>query len=193
MPASCRPPQALRRFSSPAVESLIAATCAKIHDPDLAWLFANCFPNTLDTTVTFSRDAAGRPDTFIITSDIDAMWLRDSTNQVWPYLSLAKSDPAIRDLIHGLIRRQTACVLLDPYANAFYRHADTVSHWQSDSTIMQPGVHERKSELDSLASVLRLATEYFRITQDTTPFDSRFLDAVSLIIQTIRREQQDSD
>ena len=151
-------------------------------------MFGNCFPNTLDTTVDFNM-VDGRPDTYIITGDIDAMWLRDSTNQVWPYVSLAKDDPAIRDLIRGLMRRQARCVLLDPYANAFYRTPDKVSQWKSDHTAMKPGVHERKYELDSLASVLRLAAGYHEATGDATPFDEQFRAAIRRIIQTIRDEQ----
>ena len=71
-------------------------------------MFENCFPNTLDTTVDFSV-SDGRPDTYVITGDIDAMWLRDSTAQVWPYLPLMKEDDALRQLIAGVINRQTRC------------------------------------------------------------------------------------
>jgi len=64
-----------------------------IADPELAWLFENCFPNTLDTTVTFGTHE-GRPDTYVITGDINAMWLRDSTAQVTPYLPFARKERA---------------------------------------------------------------------------------------------------
>jgi meiotically up-regulated gene 157 (Mug157) protein len=78
-----------RKFVSHAVEETISRVKAGIGDPELAWMFENCYPNTLDTTVQFS-ETAGRPDTFIVTGDIDAMWLRDSACQVWPYVPLAK-------------------------------------------------------------------------------------------------------
>ena len=74
-----RPPYESRTFHSTAVDNYIENTAQLIADPDLATLFSNCLPNTLDTTV-FHAD--GRNDTFIITGDIPAMWLRDSTNQV---------------------------------------------------------------------------------------------------------------
>jgi len=118
-----------------------------------AWLFANCFPNTLDTTVFFDPDG---PDTFVITEDILAMWLRDSSAQLWPYLPFIQDDPELDRLFQGAIKRQVHCILLDPYANAFYqKHRE--SPWHTDKTEMHPGIHERKWELDSLAYFLRLS------------------------------------
>src|SRR5215831_9752675 len=79
-----RTPEAKRKFKSPAVEKTIQFVRASIGNKELGWMFENCFPNTLDTTVDFEV-IEGRPDTYVITGDIDAMWLRDSTAQVWPY------------------------------------------------------------------------------------------------------------
>ena len=76
-----RPAPADRRFSSPAVEAAITRVGARIADPELRLMFGNCLPNTLDTTV-FPGTFEGHPDTFVITGDIDAMWLRDSSAQV---------------------------------------------------------------------------------------------------------------
>ena len=87
-----RTPPARRKFKSAAVEQVIDRVKSTIGNRELAWMFENCFPNTLDTTVDFSV-VGGRPDTYVITGDIDAMWLRDSTAQVWPYLPLMKDDP----------------------------------------------------------------------------------------------------
>ena len=194
---SRRPPLEKRTFTSPVIERVISETAARIADPELAWLFSNCLPNTLDTTITFTPDdgtgGGGNPDTFVITGDIDAMWLRDSTNQVWPYIPFAKECPKLRALLHGLIRRQAKCVLLDPYANAFYRDPERQSPWKSDHTLMKPGIHERKYELDSLAAVLRLAAGYYEATHDPTPFDDLFLESLTLILDTITHEQLGSN
>ena len=86
-----RPAPGARRFTSPAVEAAIARVGARIADPKLRLMFGNCLPNTLDTTV-FPGSYEGHPDTFVITGDIDAMWLRDSSAQVWPYLPFARDD-----------------------------------------------------------------------------------------------------
>ena len=64
-------------------------------DPVLAAIFANCFPNTLDTTVQLGT-FEGKPDTAVITGDIPAMWLRDSSAQVWPYITFASKDATLR-------------------------------------------------------------------------------------------------
>ncbi len=191
--ASRRPAPRDRRFVSLAVEAEIARVSAQIADPELAWLFANCYPNTLDTTVEVAM-LGGRPDTFVLTGDIPAMWLRDSSAQVWGYLHLAKSDPALQRLYRGLIGRHARSVLIDPYANAFARDpaaARSPLFWATqDRTAMRPGVAERKWEIDSLCHVVRLAWGYWRATGDTTPFDSEWHRAAQLIVATLRAEQR---
>ncbi len=160
-----------------------------IRDEEIAWLFENCFPNTLDTTIDFEI-IDGKPDTFVITGDIDAMWLRDSTAQVWPYMPLIKKDDKLRKLVKGLINRQVKCVLLDPYANAFFKDKSRISEWSSDKTQMLPGIHERKWEIDSLCYVVRLANEYYQITEDNSIFDEDWNKAMKSIVKTFKTEQR---
>ncbi len=189
---SHRPPNAQRKFVSPAVEALIARTKAKIGDPELAWLFENCYPNTLDTTVQLGS-LHGKPDTFIVTGDIDAMWLRDSSAQVWPYVPLAAHDEPLRRLFRGLIRRQALCISIDPYANAFLPdpRAKTPLSWaQQDLTDMHPGVAERKWEIDSLCYPIRLAHAYWQATGDREPFDDDWRAAMRTVLTTFREQQR---
>ena len=186
---SKRPPAAERKFTSRAVEEKIAVVKKTIADAELAWLFENCFPNTLDTTVDFEM-IDGKPDTYVITGDIDAMWLRDSTAQVWPYLSLIKNDEHLQQLIKGVINRQVKCIRLDRYANAFYKDENKISEWKSDLTEMKPGVHERKWEIDSLCYPIRLAHQYWKLTGDTTPFDENWEEAISLTVKTFKEQQR---
>ena len=184
-----RTPPAKRKFTSAAVEKTIAEVQSKVGNRELAWMFGNCFPNTLDTTVDFEI-IDGKPDTYVITGDIDAMWLRDSSAQVYPYLSLVKEDAKLQQLIAGVINRQTRCILLDPYANAFYKDATKVSEWKSDFTDMKPGIHERKWEVDSLCYPIRLAYQYWKDTGDTAPFDEQWQKAIALTVQTFREQQR---
>jgi hypothetical protein len=191
LPAA-RPAPADRRFTSPAVEACIMRVKAQIRDRDLATLFENCFPNTLDTTVTAST-IDGRPDSFVITGDIDAMWLRDSSAQVWPYLSLASGDADLTALYRGLIARQARCILIDPYANAFMREPSAVTNlsWaHHDRTEMKPGVAERKWEIDSLCWPVRLAHGYWRATGDLAPFDDTWRQAMRTVVDTFRVQQR---
>ncbi|RKD91328.1 glycoside hydrolase family 125 protein [Mangrovibacterium diazotrophicum] len=188
---SNRPPLAKRNFSSKAVEDAITATKAKLKDPKLAWMFENCFPNTLDTTVEFGM-LNGKPDTFVITGDIHAMWLRDSSAQVWPYLPLANKDAELKKLLAGVIYRQTQCVLLDPYANAFNKTKEEKVEWMSDQTDMKQGLHERKWEIDSLCYTVRLAYHYWKTTGDDTVFDADWQKAAASIVDTFKVQQRKS-
>jgi meiotically up-regulated gene 157 (Mug157) protein len=157
-----RPPSDQRTFSSPAVEETLQRVKSRVGDAELAWLFENCYPNTLDTAITLT-ELDGKADTFIVTGDIPAMWLRDSSAQVWPYLPLARSDEGLRRMYHGLIHRHARCILIDPYANAFQRDPQgtkPLSWAVTDKTDMKPGVAERKWEIDSLCYVIRLAHGY---------------------------------
>lgn len=186
---SMRPALRLRKFRSKAVEETIKEIESFLgRDSEMAWLFANCFPNTLDTTVNFS-DKEGKPDTFVITGDINAMWLRDSSAQVWPYVSLTGSDGELRELIAGVINRQVKCIHTDPYANAF-NEGPGQSEWMSDLTEMKPELHERKWEIDSLCYPVRLAHGYWKTTGDTSVFDASWSSAMRLIIKTFRDQQR---
>jgi meiotically up-regulated gene 157 (Mug157) protein len=181
-----------RHFRSKAVDAAIKTFQSKVKNPELNWLFENCFPNTLDTTV-YHKEVDGRPDTYVITGDIDAMWLRDSSAQVWPYLQFVNEDKPLKNLIAGVINHQTKCILKDPYANAFYGDPQKVGEWKSDHTDMRPGVHERKWEIDSLCYPIRLAFHYWKKTGDKAPFDAQWKNSVATILKTFKEQQRKHD
>ena len=187
-----RPAEAERLFRSEAVEAEIARIKGVLSNAKLAWMFENCFPNTLDTTVRYRKDDNGKDDTVVYTGDIHAMWLRDSGAQVWPYLQLANKDEHLRSMLAGVIRRQFKCIELDPYANAFLDPYDpNPDHqWMSDQTQMRPELHERKWEIDSLCYPLRLAYEYWLVTGDDSVFDEHWMAAVRNILKTFREQQR---
>lgn len=184
-----RPAASERKFTSKAVEKTISKIKKSIADQELAWLFENCFPNTLDTTVNY-YEKGDIPYTYVITGDIDAMWLRDSSAQVFPYLQLANEDAKLKKLLKGVVNKQVEFVLLDPYANAFFDDPNKVSEWKNDLTLMRPGVHERKWEIDSLCYVMRLSYHYWKTTGDTTIFDQQWQNAMKLILQTFKEQQR---
>lgn len=186
-----RPDKKERLFHSKEVEKQIKRVKGLLTNQKLAWMFENCFPNTIDTTVHYRVGEDGKNDTFVYTGDIHAMWLRDSGAQVWPYVQLANSDPELKAMIEGVIRRQFKCIILDPYANAF-NDGPTGGEWMSDNTDMIPDVHERKWEIDSLCYPLRLAYEYWKVTGDDSIFDNEWLVAMNKIYDTFITQQRKS-
>lgn len=186
-----RPPIEKRKFISESIESKIAEVKSKLKDRELGRLFENCFPNTLDTTVEF-KYIDGKPDTFVITGDINAMWLRDSTAQIWPYLPFANEDDKLKALLEGVINRQVKCILIDPYANAF-NDGPTGSEWAKDITDMKPELHERKWEIDSLCYPIRLAYGFWKETGETKYFNDDWRKAITLILKTFKEQQRKKD
>lgn len=178
-----------RHFTSQLVEDMIKEFQKNVPDKELGWMFNNSLPNTLDTTV-YDESTAARKLTYVITGDIDAMWLRDSSAQVWPYIQFLNDDAKLKDLILGLINKQSECVNIDPYANAFYNDPEKKGEWFSDHTDMKPGLHERKWEIDSLCYPIRLAYHYWKETNDTTPFDDIWVKAQEKTLQTFKEQQR---
>ena len=201
---SKRPAEKDRLFRSEVIDKKIEEVKQLLSgNPKLAWMFENCFPNTLETTVHYRTIASpsgedgggpGEDDTFVYTGDIHAMWLRDSGAQVWPYVQFANEDTALKKMLRGVILRQWKCINIDPYANAF-NDGPTGGDWQSDRTDMKPELHERKYEIDSECYPIRLAYEYWRVTGDATVFGEQWLQAITKqaitkILQTFREQQR---
>ena len=186
---SQRPAENDRLFRSDAVEAKIKEVSSMLTNPRLAWMFTNCFPNTLDTTVHFGKDDEGNPRTFVYTGDIHAMWLRDSGAQVWPYVQLANDDPNLKEMLAGVINCQFSLIGIDPYANAF-NDGPTGTGWQKDRTKMDPNLHERKWEIDSDCYPIRLAYQYWKTTGDTSVFGDKWIIAITRILQTFREQQR---
>ena len=183
-----RPAVKDRLFRSQVVDKRIEEVKKMLKNPYLAWMFENCFPNTLDTTVHYSN-INGTDDTFVYTGDIHAMWLRDSGAQVFPYVDFANEDPQLKKMLRGVILRQWKCICIDPYANAF-NLGPTGSEWESDETDMKSELHERKYEIDSLCYPIRLAYEYWKKTGDSSIFGESWLQAIKAILKTFREQQR---
>jgi uncharacterized protein len=89
--------------------------------PALFNILVKAFPNTMGTTVQHYNVSKGNESTYIITGDIEAMWLRDSTNQFIPYIRMNQNCTHIPALTRGLLNTQAEFLMVDGYTNAFKR------------------------------------------------------------------------
>lgn len=187
---SQRPEVGKRLFSSPTIEREIERVTSQLTNKKLAWMFANCFPNTLETTVHARHLSDGRPDTFVYTGDIHAMWLRDSGAQVYPYVQFADRDKALSDMIAGVVNRQMMLINIDPYANAFNDGVSGAENKSDVSERMPPEVFERKWEIDSHCYPIRLAYALWKSTGRTDIFAEEWVEAMRNIYSTLREQQR---
>ena len=167
----------------------ITELCGAEH-ADWAENFNAAFANTLTTTVNRHDDGT----TFLLTGDIPAMWLRDSTAQVRPYLVIAAEDPDLSDMIAGLVRLQFRYIGIDPHANAF-NEEPTGATWDPDdrSNFSSPWLWERKYEVDSLCYPIQLAWLLHANTGRTDHFDDTFVSGVRRILDVFETEQHHED
>ncbi|KAK6499754.1 hypothetical protein TWF481_010110 [Arthrobotrys musiformis] len=212
-----RPVPECRSFRSQAVESVIKDMTTRLVDKDLARLFENCYPSTLDTTVRWHVTGEEKEDTgaaagvrsilggdnvkgaqsFIVTGDINAEWLRDSTNQLAGYMPLLRKDEKLKKLVWGAINTQAGYVIESPYCNAFQpprgSHVKPANNGQDDS--VHPSydfraVFECKYEIDSLANFFSLANQYYAHTGDLSFVTTRFISAVESVFNVLEEQAQ---
>lgn len=156
----------------------------KVIYPELAPFFKKCFLNTIETTVTPLDDGTY----FVITGDIPAMWLRDSTAQLKPYIRYANEDDDLKSILRGVIARQCAFVNLDPYSNAWC--AVKLSRDSRDETdYYNDLIWERKYETDSLCAPIYLAHEYYHQTLDSSIFTESFKGMLERVAAVFKAEQ----
>lgn len=149
-------------------------------------MFHNIFSDAIKNATEKGPD-----DTyFVATGDIPAMWLRDATFQVLPYLEVLDKIPELKEIILGVLKLELRYVQHDPYANAFNQTASG-AHWSDDETDIAVSdlVWERKFEIDSLCAPIFLALKYHQKTGETALFDDEFWQTVALIMDTFETEQ----
>lgn len=156
----------------------------ELNYPALAKLVKPCFLNTIETTVKQLRE----DEYFVITGDIPAMWLRDSSFQVMHYVPYAREDVSLRKIIIGIIAKQIEQILIDPYANAFNENENGAGH--KDITRQNDWIWERKYELDSLCAPLYLMHRFWRETGDESIFGEEFLKMSDKVYQVMKTEQK---
>lgn len=187
----------------------------KMVNKDLARLFENAFPNTLDTTVRWHDDGtvkhtelkvrtnarnAGQwegAQSFVVTGDINAEWLRDSTNQLLQYQPLVKADPAIYNLILGAINTQAEYVITSPYCNAFQPPPDSKlpASQNGQNDVVHPAyessfVFECKYELDSLAAFLSLGNSFYNHSKSLDFLTPRWYLALDTLLGVLEQQSE---
>ena len=211
-----RPSTHCRTFESDLVEQIIEDMSKKMKDKDLARIFENAFPNTLDTTVRWHVDGTEKTEnplhfkypsaeqgkwegaqSFIVTGDINAEWLRDSTNQLAQYQKLSKKDKSIHNLILGAINTQSEYVIESPYCNAFQppppSRLPPSNNGGSDAVhpAYEPSqVFECKYELDSLAHFLSLGNQFYNHTGSTSFLTPRWYSALQTLLNVLDEQSK---
>ncbi|PPQ77322.1 hypothetical protein CVT25_010904 [Psilocybe cyanescens] len=212
-----RPAPACRTFNSSAVEKVIVDMKSLLKDPDLARLFENTFPNTLDTTVKYFSKSENLA--FIITGDITAQWLRDTANQFAHYHSLLSVDPDLATLVKAVINNEARYVAQYPYCGSFQPPPESglaPSHndWADGVTVNPQVIHvsnsgsfsltrecksrpvnnqtvfECKYEIDSLCGFLKLSRSYYNATRDSSFMNANWRDAIDQIFRVINEQSQ---
>ncbi|KAH7930264.1 hypothetical protein BV22DRAFT_1028488 [Leucogyrophana mollusca] len=194
-----RPDPACRTFNSTIVEKVISDMTTRLKDPDVARLFENTFPNTLDTTVKYYDQSKNLA--FIITGDITAQWLRDTGNQFAHYRSLLSLDKDLATLVKAVINNEARYVTQYPYCGAFQPPpesglAPTHNDW-ADGVVVNPPVNnqtvfECKYEIDSLCGFIKLSVSYYQATKDTSMMNNNWLYAIDQIFRVINEQSQPS-
>ncbi|KAH9951757.1 Six-hairpin glycosidase-like protein [Amylocystis lapponica] len=192
-----RPSPACRTFNSSAVEDVISNMTVRLKDPDIARLFENSFPNTLDTTVRYFNSTENLA--FIITGDITAQWLRDTGNQFAQYHSLLSIDPELATLVKAVINNEARYVSQYPYCSAFQPPPESglspsFNGYAIDVIVNPPvdnqTVFECKYEIDSLCSFLKLSRSYYQATNDSSFMNDEWNTAIAQIFNVIYEQSQ---
>ena len=193
-----RPPLNCRTWVSESVEERISLLKEKISSPDLQRLLENTFPNTLDTAIKWFATSQGIEKAFLITGDINAMWIRDSAAQLRPYKSFIDKEPEIGALFRGAINVQAAFLVNNTFCNALNAPKESkipIAGGQ-EGDVYPPfdnkATFECKYELDSLAFFFQLSMDYFEASSDGLFFQesSVWKEAVERILDLVFRESR---
>ncbi len=171
---------------TPQIETVLreaGAAVEQVAGARIGTMVTEALIRTIRDTITLGATGA-----FVVTGDIPAMWLRDSTTQMTPYLRMLQDSPDLANLVAAVVRRQLSLLDHDSYANAF-NDGPTGAHYEPDDVCDDPHVWEQKYELDSLAYPVTLAHALWRATGDTSALDERAHRVLGVIVDQIRLEQ----
>ncbi|KAF8592528.1 glycoside hydrolase family 125 protein [Ramaria rubella] len=169
-----RPSTECRTFTSPAVEKVITDMKARIKDPDLARLFENTFPNTLDTTVKYFN--ASNNLAFIITGFA-------------VYQALLPLDKNLATLQRAVINNEARYIQQFPYCGSFQPPPESglapTHNDFADGVTVNPSY-----EIDSLCGFIKLSRSYYQSTNDSSFINDNWNAAIDQIFQVIDEQSQ---
>lgn len=178
---------AITQPASDHVRAVIARHATRVAevmgDPAAGRAFTTMMLNTWETTITRRPDGGA----FVITGDIPAMWLRDSTTQLRPFVILAARSQEITDCLLAVVRQQWAFIGRAPYANAFNPEPNNAS-WHAGDLCDNPWVWEEKYEIDSLAFPIQLAWQIWKTTGNEDAL-APVREHVHMVVELWQREQ----
>jgi meiotically up-regulated gene 157 (Mug157) protein len=133
---------------------------------------------------------------FVATGDIDDMWTRDGSIQMGIYMGRMTSEPWLRSIVEGSLRRHAFNILQDPYANAYKRYWTDPATLPFKERIIGRGgmVASRNYEVDSGAYFLTSLYDYYVVPGLYRPEalleETMIFDAVNLLVDVYIVEQE---
>ena len=140
----------------------------------------------------------GAEDPFRLMNIRDAMWLRDSANQIISYLPVLRpsADPnSLAALFRGVINAHSRYIKFTPYCHAFQPLPESKVAQSTNGAYYKNHLNfqydrsktfDCKWELDSLASFMQLSAEYYNVTQDIGPFENyTWVETIEVILDSV--------
>lgn len=167
------------------------------HYSKLAITFNNSY--TFTATRTWSLFADGT--VFVHTGDIKQMWLRDSSQQIRPYLPLTKTSPHVSAVFSAIFQRMARFFVGDPYASAFNERAQptydvcppTLDCLNCTCVDCAPAcsnhTYKHNYEMDSYCFVVDLVHRHWKLTGDRSALDSVFHTSLKKWVRLLEVEQ----
>lgn len=132
--------------------------------------------------------------TYVVTGDINAMWIRDSSAQLHPYIALAQAEEKagrqsqLKPILEGALRRQAQFIRTDPYANAFTINWD---HERNERLARGAYVFTGNYELDDGPYFFRFMSRLHEAFPSSTVIQEKPIqEATRTLLALYKQEQQ---
>lgn len=178
-------------------EWIMQASETKMMNSKLAAMFNNTYTFTATRTWSLMEDGT----VFVHTGDIKQMWLRDSSQQMRPYLPLAKKSERVSAVFSAVFKRMARFFVEDQYASAFNQEPQP-NYGQCPPTLnclncscincapsCSNHTYKHNYEMDSFLFVVDLVHQHFKLTGERDALDPVFHDALRKLVKLLKVEQ----